>query len=148
MKSLIGTALSLIAASSAFAQLDSFTLHSKYGPPLERETFTVRPGIEMVVDYGPSKQVCRIQLPSGSQIVGTVPPGAVTKQQVDEVLAEVVPLSMRGKEMNRMSMATGLPMMVATEYEHVMISESKNGSIGTGITVTFKDSSCPNPAVH
>jgi hypothetical protein len=97
----------------------------------------------MVVDYGPSKQACRIQLPSGMQIVGTVPPGALTKQQVDEVLAEVVPPSIRGKEVNRMSMATGLHNVVATEYERVTISESSNGSIGTGITVIFKDASCP-----
>jgi hypothetical protein len=184
MKFRTSTILLLIAASSAFAQLDSFTLHSKYGAPLDRETFTVRPGIEMVVDYGPSKQVCRLQLPSGMQIVGTVPPGAITKKQVDEVLTEVVPPSMRGKEVNRMSMGTivgtvppgaitkkqveevlaevvppsirgkevnrmsmgtGLHWMSATEYEHVTIAESKNGDIGTGITVTFKDASCPLP---
>ena len=144
MKFLTGTALLLIGASSAFAQLDSFTLHSKYGAPLERETFTVRPGIEMVVDYGLSKQVCRLQLPSGMQIVGTVPPGAITKQQVDQILAELVPPSMRGKEVNSMSMATGLHMTLATEYDHVTISESMNGSTGNGISVTFKDASCPS----
>jgi len=43
----------------------------------------------MVVDYGPSKQVCKIQLPSGMKIVGTVTVGATTKEQVDEVLNEV-----------------------------------------------------------
>jgi hypothetical protein len=143
MRVLTSTAVLLFAASSAFAQLDSFTLHSKYGASLDRETFTVRPGIEMVVDYGPSKQVCRIQLPSGMQIVGTIPLRAITKQQVDEVLAEVVPASMRGKEVNRMLMAFGLPMLSVTEYEHVTISESKNGDIGNGITVTIKDPSCP-----
>ena len=143
MKFLTSAIFFLIATSSAFAQLDSFSLHSKYGAPLDRETFTVRPGIEMVVDYGPSKQVFRIHLPSGMQIVGPVPLGVITKQQIDEVLAEVVPPSMRGKEINSMSMATGLHMMMAAEYEHVTIAESKNGDIGSGITVTFKDLSCP-----
>ena len=36
MKFLTRTTFLLIASSSAFAQLDSFTLHSKYGVPLDR----------------------------------------------------------------------------------------------------------------
>ena len=36
MSFLTRTILLLIATSSAFAQLDSFTLHSKYGVPLDR----------------------------------------------------------------------------------------------------------------
>ncbi len=96
-----------LVAPLAFAQIDTAHLRSKYGAPLARETFTVRPGIEMVVDYGPAKQVCRIQLPSGRQIVGDVPPGATTRQQIDEVLNEVFPASLRGKELG--GMATGAP---------------------------------------
>ncbi|MCU1334918.1 MAG: hypothetical protein JWO19_499 [Bryobacterales bacterium] len=84
----------------AFGQ-DAFSLQSKYGVPLHRERFTVRPGIEMIVDYGLSKQVCRIQLPSGSQIVGILSSGVITKQEIDEVLNEVVPPSIRGKETSR-----------------------------------------------
>jgi hypothetical protein len=144
MKFLTGTILALIAPSSAFAQLDSFVLHSKYGTPLDRETFTVRPGIEMVVDYGTGKQVCRIQLPSGMQIVGTVPVGAITKQQIDEVLSEVVPPSIRGKEVNRGYVTVGAHSVILEEYEHVMIAESRNNDTGNGITVTFKDPSCPS----
>ena len=69
----LGFVVVMLAASSA-SGIDANALRSKYGVPLDRETFTVRPGIEMVVDYGPSKQVCRIQLPSGmQQIVGAVP---------------------------------------------------------------------------
>jgi hypothetical protein len=143
MKVPTSTILLLIAASPAFAQLDSFTLHSKYGAPLDRETFTVRPGIEMVVDYGPGKQVCQIQLPSGMQIVGTIPPGAITKQQIDEILTEVAPPSMRGKELNRMSMTTGGHTMFAIEYEKVTIAETDSWNIGNGIRVTIKDASCP-----
>jgi hypothetical protein len=139
----ISFAVALVAASSAFAQVDAFSLRSKYGPPLDRDTFTVRPGIEMVVDYGPSKQVCRIQLPSGMRIVGTVPPGAVAKQQIDQVLDEVLPPSIRGKEVNRGTMATGVPMFFITEYEHVTIGELQVDGIGKGITVTFKDEACP-----
>jgi hypothetical protein len=97
----------------------------------------------MVVDYGPNKQVCRIQLPSGMQIVGEIPPGAITKQQIDEILDEVVPPSMRGKELGRMMTATGAIMAFSTDYEHVGITEIKNAAIGSGITVTFKNPACP-----
>ncbi len=132
-----------LAAPLGFAQIDTFHLRSKYGAPLDRETFTVRPGIEMVVDYGPAKQVCRIQLPSGMQIAGDVPPGAITKQQIDDVLNEVVPPSLRGKELGRMVTAAGAIMMFSTDYEHITIIEIKNAAIGTGITVAFKDPACP-----
>src|SRR5258708_13797214 len=97
-KFVISFAVVWVGASSGIAQVDAYSLRSKYGPPLDRETFKVRPGIEMVVDYGPSKQACKIQLPSGMKIVGTVPVGATTKEQVDEVLNEVVPPPIRGKE--------------------------------------------------
>jgi hypothetical protein len=137
----------LIAARPASAQLDAFTLHSKYGAPLDRETFTVRPGIEMVVDYGSGKQVCRIQLPSGMKIVGTVPPGAITKDQINQVLDEVVPSSIRGKEIGKGMTTMGMTNLVFTEYEHVSVSEVKSNGTGQGITVTFKDATCPKQVV-
>jgi hypothetical protein len=143
MRFLASTILSLVATSSAFAQIDAFSLRSKYGPPLDRETFTVRPGIEMIVDYGPSKSVCRIQLPSGMRIVGTVPLGTVTKQQIDEILDEVIPPAIRGKEIKRGLTAMGAAMFSLTDYEHVSIGEAQNADIGKGITVTFKDAACP-----
>ena len=147
MRFVTSALLSLVAAWSACAQTNASSSRSKYGAPVDRETFTVRPGIEMIVDYGPNEQVCRIQLPSGKQIVGSVPPGAITKQQIDEVLNEVIPPSMRGKEINRGMMATGAPMLIFTYYEHVTITELKHGAIGTGVTVTFKDAACPKKTV-
>ena len=129
----------LLAATSAFGQIDESSLRAKYGAPLDRETFMVRPGIEMLVDYGPSRQVCRIQLPSGIRIVGSVPPGEFTKQQIDEVLGDVVPPSIRGKQLNSYLMATGAASAFSlVEYENVSI-----GEVGQRITVTFKDSACP-----
>lgn len=75
--------------------------------------------------------------------VGTVPPGSVSKKQIDEVLDEVVPPSIRGKLLNQMMMATGAPSMSVRIYETLTIAETQNGDIGTGITVTFKDAACP-----
>jgi hypothetical protein len=129
----------LLASTSAFGQIDASSLRAKYGAPLDRETFMVRPGIEMVVDYGPSRQVCRIQLPSGIKIVGSVPPGQVTKQQIDEVLGDVLPPWIRGKRLNSYLGATGAASAFSlVEYENISI-----GEVGQRMTVTFKDSTCP-----
>ena len=135
--------VALVAATSAFGQIDAFNLRAKYGAPLDRETFVVRPGIEMVVDYGPGKQVCQIQLPSGTQIVGSLPAGLITKQQIDEVLDEVVPSSIRGKQISEAMMSTGVNALSIVDYENASIDEMQSGGVGKGITVTFHDPTCP-----
>ena len=38
-------------ALPAVAQLDSYALHAKYGSPLNRETFHLPAGFDLVVDY-------------------------------------------------------------------------------------------------
>jgi hypothetical protein len=123
-----------IVGAPVFGQLDASILRSKFGPPLDRETFVVRPGIQMVVDYGPGKRVCRIQLPSGNHFEtrGYFP---ATKAKVYTVLDALVPLSIRGKEVSR--------KLFQTEYEHVTITDLDNGSMRDGITVTFKEPECP-----
>ena len=133
----------LVAAASAFGQIAELQLAVQIRRTFGPETFLVRPGIEMIVDYDSARQVCQIQLPSGDRVVGSVPAGMVTKQQIDEVLEEVIPSAVRGKEVNRMMTATGAPMFFLTVYEHVSIGELQVNRIGKGITVTFKDSACP-----
>lgn len=137
MKSAISFAIAVIAASSAFAQVsDAYSLRAKYGQPLDREIFTA--------DYGPSKQVCKIQLPSGKKIVGTAPVGAITKDQINEVLNEVVPPSMRGKELGRMMQGTGAPMLFTTEYEQVPLGSYKLPTWGKESLWTSKNRLVPN----
>jgi hypothetical protein len=142
MRHLICIIVFLMAASSAYSQIDAFSLRSKYGPPLDRETFTVRPEIEMTVYYGPAKQACIILLPSGMSIVGKPSPDVITKEQMKEVLAEVVPDSVRGKEIKKGALGAGILRVVYTEYEYVTIDERFKSEIGTGIVVTFKDPAC------
>src|ERR1700758_2412476 len=90
-----------VVCCSAFGQMDTSTLRAKYGEPIAREAFQVRPNIEAVVNYGTGHQVCKIELPPGSyvNVVGEAPPHFVTKEQVDEVIDELVPPVARGKEM-------------------------------------------------
>jgi len=144
MKLLTTALLSVVAASAAFGQITSFSLRSKYGAPVDRETFKVRPAIEMIVDYGPGRQICRIQLPSGIQLAGSAPAGTVTKQQIDEVLDEVLPPSVRGKATGQgVVTAVGAIHVQTTEYENLTIGETKSGPVGRGITVIFRDPTCP-----
>jgi hypothetical protein len=135
-------------AVSAFGQIDasrfSSDLRAKYGPPLARETFAARPGLEMIVDYAANGNVCTIQLPPNAP---AREPGVKTAQAVDDFLTELVPLTVRGKELRRFHMAMGLPSMSTVEYENVTISESLQGRTRTGITVTFKNETCQQRSV-
>jgi hypothetical protein len=65
-----------ILAASAFGQMDGSTLRTRFGAPLNREVFTVRPGIEMIVDYSPTgNQVCRLELPGQARMPADAPVG-------------------------------------------------------------------------
>ncbi len=128
---------------SAFAQADwagfAAGLRSKYGPPLLRETFTVKPGLDMVVDYAANGNVCRIQLPP---IGPDNQPGVQSGQAIDNFLAELLPLPMRGKEQRRSMMQAGLLSVSMIEYENVAIAENFQGTSRTGVTVTFTKEQC------
>lgn len=123
--------VAMLLTSSAFAQADpagfASALRSKYGPPLLRETFMARPGIKMAVDYAANGNVCRIELPP------TTP---------DDFMLELVPASLRGKELRRMAFISGPNSIQSTEYENVIIAGSFNGTGGTGVTVTFPKEEC------
>jgi hypothetical protein len=136
-------------AFSAFAQIDgarfAADLHAKYGPPLARETFAVRPGFEMVVDYAPNGHVCKIQLPP---IGPSSEPGVETTQAVDDFLGELIPIKMRGKELGRMGEVFGLPSISIVEYENITIAQAFQGDARTGVTVTFANEKCPERPPH
>jgi len=137
MRILTSMFLSLVVASSAYAQIDAFSLRSKYGPPLDRETFTVRPGIEIRVDYGPAKQACGIVMPMGTSNVGEPTPDVITREQMKEILDEFVPASVRGKGIGRRVLGNGIIGIV--KYEHVTIQERFKSS---QIVVVFDDPAC------
>ena len=129
---------------SAFAQIDGakFTsdLRTKFGPPLARETFTVRPGIEMVVDYAANGHVCKIQLPPVAPRRDD--PAVSSPQAIDEFISELVPSAMRGKELRRWASISGLNSVSMVEYENVGIAEALHEQRRTGVTVTFTKVAC------
>lgn len=110
----------LCFALSAFGQITATSLRAKYGSPVKSdvpvsaetfrskladivvkyasaETFKVRSGIEMIVNYGSDGQVCRIDFPQ-TELIG--PQGftdAEAQRRLHEVLDELVPSSIREK---------------------------------------------------
>jgi hypothetical protein len=122
---------SWLLALPASAQLDSAALRAKFGAPLNRETFRVRIGMDIVVDYGANQQVCSIEFPALS-----------SQKDTEEFLAGLVPDSMRGKELGRMASQNGLAWASFIEYEHVTISETGHGDTRDRTTVRFKTEGC------
>lgn len=130
----------------AAAQLDSAALRTKYGVPLNRETFHLPAGFDMVVDYGANGQVCKLHVPALMPTTAQVSNATVMKQRMYEFLGAVVPDSMRGKELGRMASVMGAAAsLLSVEYEHVTVSEMQTAQLfsqDNTITVTFKNDSC------
>jgi hypothetical protein len=154
MRSVTGFALSLVLVSSAVGQIDATTLRAEYSDPINygkrvnSETFKVRNNITMMVNYGPSGQACRIEVhPTGQSTVRQAPPDIATKQQVDEVLQEVVPPSTRGKEIRSGMIQMGAVSFLLIEYEHVTVNELLQGETPTSVTVAFEEKGCLTPMV-
>ena len=62
-----------------------------------------------------------------------------------DFLADLVPSSMRGKELRRMTEQAGIVSVSITEYEHVTVAESDHAgwpAHGDTLTVGFNDPSC------
>lgn len=135
----------LILSSIAFGQMDSSALRAKFGAPLNREVFTVRPGIEMIVDYSPtSTHACRLELPGQAPTPADWPAGVGfnAKKAIDDLLAEIVPVSMRGKAGPGICMISGIQSMCSTDYENLSILEPSSGSGRTAVIVKFKVAGC------
>jgi hypothetical protein len=133
----------------AAAQLDSAALRVKYGSPLNRETFHMPAEFDLIVDYGANNQVCKLGLPALMPTSEKVSNAAEMRQRMYSFLAELVPYSMRGKELNQGTIATGAISTLFVEYEHVTVVELQleNQPFGNNtITVTFKNGNCQRPA--
>jgi hypothetical protein len=139
----------LSLALPAAAQLDSFALRTKFGAPLNRETFAMPAGFDLIVDYGPGNQVCKLTVPALMPTNGQVARASEMKQRTYNFLADLVPASMRGKELGRQSSSMGIVSLQSIEYENVRISELLHGTEpfnnNDTITITFKNPDCQRP---
>jgi len=65
---------------------------------------------------------------------------------MDDFLADLVPSSMRGKELNRGMTAMGALSSTWVLYERVTVSELSSGDRSSDtITVRFKNDNCKEP---
>jgi hypothetical protein len=94
------------------------------------ETYHLPQGFDLTVEYGTGNQVCKLEVRAYGAFN--------SRQQMQDFLAELVPDSMRGKELGRLIDYAGGASAVFVEYEHVTISETPNETI----TVSFHKDDC------
>jgi hypothetical protein len=80
--------------------------------------------------------VCKMEIPSG----------AATKQDIDQILEQALPVSSRGKEWTKVFAMTGIAGFNSTYYERVivMVDDFTSDAINKnpGATVIFKSEVC------
>ncbi len=119
-------------------------MRGRYGPPLNRQTFEPKPGIEMIVDYAANGHVCAIQLPAVAPEKDQ--PNTTSRRGLEEFLTELLPVSLRGKEVGRMSQQMGTISISSVQYENVTISVMSPIENRGSVTVSFRGESCGNQA--
>jgi hypothetical protein len=132
----------LLLALPALAQLDSAALRAKYGGPLHRETFHLPRGFDLIVDYGAENQVCKLEVPAEMPLPEGASGAYDPKQDMQAFLLNLVPASMRGKEVTRGVWVVGGFSVSHIIYEHVTILTSNAVGRGQIITVQFTNTNC------
>jgi hypothetical protein len=136
------------AASFAFSQT-SQDLHNRYGEP-DRERFAARPGISLTVAYGSDHLACEALIDPPQPLASTeehVP--LMSSEGVSEVLEEVAPVAIRGKEISSASFQSGCNQVRVTDYENASIMRSihtcdlSSHDQDARTIITFKRDICP-----
>ena len=145
----ITTGCLLVAVGSVFAAQSSQDFHSRFGEP-DRERFAARPGISLAVEYGSDHLACYALIEPPQPLIYTeenVP--LMSSEGVSEVLEEVAPIAMRGKEINAVFHVSGCNQVHITDYENVSIMRSKHTCDPSShdqdirTAITFKRGICP-----
>ena len=147
MRILVGSFL-IVTASILLSQSPQ-EFHSRYGDP-NRERFSARPGISLTVEYGSDHLACYALIDPPQPLFYSeehVP--LMSSEGVSEVLEEVAPIAMRGKEINAGVVVSGCNEAHVTDYENVSIMRSTHTCDPAGrdqdvrTAITFKRDICP-----
>lgn len=96
----LGLLLLVVTLQSSFTGKTALTLRERYGQAIS-ETYLVRPGIAVSASYGESGDVCELlispQKPSSLIKSANLTPATIDFNQMTEIIAELVPVSERGK---------------------------------------------------
>jgi hypothetical protein len=146
----IVTGCLIVAAASFGLAPSSPELHNSYGPT-DLERFTVRPGITATVQYGADHLACQIQVESYQPLIHPGAPSGtlMSSVEVSEILGELAPTAMRGKEVDSRSFQSSCALAIVNEYENVSTVRGMN-TCAASITVrdsaaqiVFKRDICP-----
>src|SRR6267154_4276588 len=139
----------LVAVGSVVLTQSSQNLHNQYGEP-DRERFAARPGISLTVEYGSDHLACQALIEPPQPLTYKeehVP--LMSSEGVSEVLEEVAPVAMRGKEISAGSLQTGCNVASLSEYENVTIMRSTHNCLPLKpereirTTIGFNRDACP-----
>jgi hypothetical protein len=114
-----------------------------FGPPIKKngtthtEVFTVRPRIEATATYSAgNSNLCSFEIPAG----------VASQPEVEEILEQVFPVSIRGDRWNETTEFTGLSGSTNAYYERVLISQqifsSQAINKNPGAVVMSKEKRC------
>lgn len=143
----------VVAAASSVLSPSSQELHSRYGEP-DRERFTARPGISLSVEYGSDHLACYALIEPPQPLTYTeehVP--LMSSDSVTEILEDVAPTAMRGKENNKVFSVSGCNEAHITEYENVSIMRSTHTCEPSShdqdvrTAITFRRDLCPRSKI-
>jgi hypothetical protein len=141
----------LVAAGSLVLTQSSQELRSRYGEP-GLEGYAVRPGITLTVQYGSDHLVCQALIAPPQMLIRQEEQTALmSSESVSEVLEEVAPVAMRGKQLNEGSFQSGCNVGRFTEYENVGIMRATHECDPTSqdrdasTSINFKRDVCPKP---
>src|SRR5882672_4571374 len=109
----------LVAAASFVLTPSSQDLHNRYGEP-DMERFTARSGIGLTVEYGSDHLACQVLVePPQSLIHQEQQLPLMFSDGVSEVLEEIAPTTMRGKENFNSISASGCNESRITVYDNI-----------------------------
>jgi hypothetical protein len=123
--------------------------HSKYGQP-DIERFAARPGIGLTVEFGSDGLACQELLePPQPLLHGVEQASFMSSGGVTEVLEEIAPAGIRGKEIGKSTTMSGCNEFEIVAYEYLMLimRSTHNGvpsspNRETRATVVFKRETC------
>jgi hypothetical protein len=144
--SLLAMAAGLVLAPS------SQDFHNRYGES-DLERFSARPGIILTVEYGSDHLACQVLIsPPQSLIHQENQAPLMSSEGGSEVLEEIVPVAVRGKEINSFIFESGCNEARTTDYDNGYIMRSKHTCDHSSqaqdvrTTISFKRNICPKQA--
>jgi hypothetical protein len=146
MRILVGSFL--IVTASVLLSQNSQDFHNRYGEP-DRERFAAGPGICLTVEYGFDHLACSALIePPQPLIYAENDVLFMSPEAVTEILEQVAPANMRGKETGKTVTMAGCNEFQIVEYENTTITLSTHNCLPLKperemrATVAFKRDIC------